>query len=287
MKTIDRWMHVAAGLVATIGLGTGLLGPNAGPNVSSMVSAQGPGPERGPGSERGTGSESDPSDGPSSTTGIAVVELFTSQGCSSCPPADAVLRTIAETAEKSGDPVHVLSFHVDYWNRLGWKDPYSHAGYSHRQREYASLARSSRVYTPQMIVNGTSEFVGSDRTKASAALAQSLAQPSGSQIAIEHSGSGKDLVIRYDVSGAETSHVLNLALVETPSASKVTRGENNGRMLTHVNVVRRFESVGLNKASGTVRLGAPTDFVGNDAAVIGYVQDRQSGRITGAVSHSL
>ena len=93
-------------------------------------------------------------------TGVAVVELFTSQGCSSCPPADTALQQVERVAKERNLRVYCLSFHVDYWNRLGWNDPYSHADYSARQATYAAKKTDNNLYTPQMIVNGTDEFVG-------------------------------------------------------------------------------------------------------------------------------
>ena len=97
--------------------------------------------------------------------GFAVVELFTSEGCSSCPPADALLAEQVRDAREHGRPVYCLAFQVDYWNRLGWADPYSDAGFSRRQNDYAQAFQSDRVYTPQVVVNGTEEFVGSDRAQ--------------------------------------------------------------------------------------------------------------------------
>ena len=97
-------------------------------------------------------------------TPFAVVELFTSEGCSSCPPADNLLGEIVKDAQKGQQRVYCLSFHVDYWNSLGWRDPYSDPAFSRRQREYARAFESVQVYTPQMVVNGSTGFVGSDRT---------------------------------------------------------------------------------------------------------------------------
>src|SRR5258708_28691391 len=92
-----------------------------------------------------------------------VIELFTSQGCSSCPAADKNLAEIIEKAEVNGQQVIGLSFHVDYWNYIGWKDPYSKAEFTERQRKYSAHMNSESVYTPQMIVNSEKEFIGSDK----------------------------------------------------------------------------------------------------------------------------
>src|ERR1700761_8258700 len=94
--------------------------------------------------------------------GFAVIELFTSEGCSSCPPADALVARVQK--ESNGKPVYILAFHVDYWNRLGWKDVFSSAEYSERQSEYAKYLKLESVYTPQVIVNGKKEFVGSEES---------------------------------------------------------------------------------------------------------------------------
>jgi hypothetical protein len=103
-----------------------------------------------------------------------VVELFTSQGCSSCPAADKNLADLIEKAEAKGQLIIGLSFHVDYWNYIGWKDPYSKSDFTERQRKYASHLNSESVYTPQMIVNGEKEFVGSDKSSATTQITKAL-----------------------------------------------------------------------------------------------------------------
>jgi hypothetical protein len=107
--------------------------------------------------------------------GFAVVELFTSEGCSSCPPAD---EAVADIARQYKNNVFILAYHVDYWNYLGWKDMFSNSAYSNRQKQYASLLNVSSVYTPQIIVNGKTEFVGSDKIK----LEQTISKELNSQV---------------------------------------------------------------------------------------------------------
>jgi len=115
-------------------------------------------------------------------TGFAVVELFTSEGCSSCPPADEIL---AKIAREYPDNVYVLGFHVDYWDRLGWRDIYSSADYTHRQQKYAQLFNLNSIYTPQAIVNGKHEFVGSNESSLRSAIEEGLAAtPPGGQISL-------------------------------------------------------------------------------------------------------
>ncbi len=222
-------------------------------------------------------------------TGVAIVELFTSQGCSSCPPADAVLRQIAAVAKRDNQAVYVLSFHVDYWNRLGWTDPYSDAEYSLRQRIYASAMDSLRVYTPQMIVNGTTEFVGSDKLKARAAIARSLNQAAASTVdfsVASDKGDGR-VLLKYEVSGLQPDDDLNIALVDTPSANEVARGENAGLSLTHVNVVRYFRMLHLDEPTGDHELRISQDVNRANASVIAYVQNSKTLRITGATIKKL
>lgn len=222
----------------------------------------------------------------SSSTGIAVVELFTSQGCSSCPPADSVLRQLESVAAKRDLAVHALSFHVDYWNRLGWKDPYSSEAFSNRQRAYASASGSRRIYTPQMIVNGDTEFVGSNRKQAQVAVTSALAQSADATIELAPSGddSSRTLSVDYSVDGPIDGRVLNVALVQTPPANKVPRGENAGRVLGHVNVVRSFITVALGEAAGTAKLELPENLDTTETSLIAYVQNPRTLAISGAVS---
>lgn len=222
-------------------------------------------------------------------TGVAVVELFTSQGCSSCPPADNVLRQVHAIAEENDLPVHVLSFHVDYWNRLGWTDPYSDATFTRRQRMYASRLRTNRVYTPQMIVNGTTEFVGSHRSKANTAVARSLRRPAATEIRvrIDVDQSGRNVEVGYDVDESGIGKALNLAVVQSPPQNAVPRGENAGRRLSHVNVVRSFRTISVDKKEGSSTLAIPRGVDFSDARLIAYVQDPQTLAVLGATAIDL
>ena len=172
--------------------------------------------------------------------GLAVVELFTSEGCSSCPPADEAVRVVA-AQHQSG--VFILSFHVDYWDRLGWKDPFSSAQYTSRQQDYAKAFRLSSIYTPQVIVNGSEEFVGSDAGRLQQAIHKSLdagaSQPLSVDIKIENNN---QVSIKYKLEASGTSY-LNLALVQLHATTQVKAGEHNGLTLNHVNIVRDFVQV--------------------------------------------
>src|SRR5437764_2037473 len=165
-----------------------------------------------------------------------VVELFTSEGCSSCPPADALL------AELAGRPdVLALSFHVDYWDRLGWKDPFSSPDATRRQHGYAELLGTATVYTPQMVVDGKWQAVGSDRSEVEQALGS--ARRSRDEVpvalAVDHGQAQIALAGADGVAG-------NLLLIgfDRRHVTAVSRGENGGRTLSHVDVVRSIERIG-------------------------------------------
>jgi len=220
----------------------------------------------------------------SSGEGFAVIELFTSQGCSSCPPADRLLSDLL--ADHKQADIYALSFHVDYWNYLGWKDPYSAAAYSDRQRNYAKKFRSTRVYTPQMIVNGTQEFVGSDRAKAAMVLEKALSQESSTFLELKWYPQSQRL--SYEVQGTTEASVLRFALVERKIENSVPRGENRGRKLIHVQVVRKYESVNLAQdTAGDITFEIPEGLATDQLEILAYIQNQDSWMITGATKVKL
>lgn len=233
---------------------------------------------------------------------FAVVELFTSEGCSSCPPADRLLWELAAQADKEGKPVFVLSFHVDYWNQLGWADPFSRPEFTRRQRRYAE-SREGRVYTPQMIVNGTDEFVGSRSGEARRSIAGALERSAGAAIALTldtvppdnpiDRGAGAAVVLNglgvsYRVTGGNEGDLVNLAVVEKGLAVPVRRGENSGRTLKHHNVVRVFRTLRLEaKGEGRVRMALPPELKAEKASLIAYLQRAATLEILGAAKADL
>lgn len=208
---------------------------------------------------------------------VVVAELFTSQGCHSCPPADRLLSQLIEATD--GVEVVALSFHVDYWNYLGWKDPFSDAAFSERQRQYASHLRD-RVYTPQLILNGRSSVVGSREAQVRRSLAEQgrTALPVGITLTTPEVDQQR-IRIRYDLSGAAAGDRLHLALVERHLEVDVRRGENGGRTLHHDNVVRAFATVAAR--AGTHTLELPRDARPENVSVIAYVQGADW-RVSGA-----
>ena len=184
-----------------------------------------------------------------------LVELFTSEGCSSCPPADALLRRFAEEQPVAGAQVIALEFHVDYWNGLGWPDRFSSPAFTARQRDYVQAMDLRGGYTPQMVVNGRAEFVGSDEAAARSAIADAAHAPL-SVITIERlpapPATVKALRLRV-TSPSKGAGILYAALSETGLESAVGRGENAGRQLRHAAVVRTL-------AQQAVRGDAPVEF---------------------------
>ena len=193
-------------------------------------------------------------DDPRGAGGVAVVELFTSEGCSSCPPANAVLEDLSRA---HGPSLFALGFHVDYWNELGWHDRFSTSEATARQRRYASALGASGVYTPQLVVGGTEAFVGSDRAHAEAAVVRALAQPATVRLSLHpRAGEGDVLLVDYEAEGAPPGAVLDVAVVERAATTEVRSGENAGKTLRHVAVVRAFASQPV-AGQGTVTVRLP------------------------------
>ncbi|WP_164851265.1 DUF1223 domain-containing protein [Larkinella soli] len=218
---------------------------------------------------------------------VAVVELFTSEGCSSCPPADRLLtETLRKPAAGEGR-VYGLSFHVDYWDRLGWKDPYSSRDYSNRQRQYARQLGARGLYTPQVVVNGAYELVGSNRKALDQRLSEVLTKPAVVKITLRKpTVSGRTLAVAYTLEGDFRGGILQAALVSKTAESTVTRGENAGRRLSHGNVVRGLQSLPDPAPNGTLRFELPEGFDPSTGAVILFAQHPDL-RVTGAAGVDL
>lgn len=170
--------------------------------------------------------------------GVVVLELFTSQGCSSCPPADRLLAELAQRGSVGTKPptkVVPMAFHVDYWDTLGWRDPFSSPAWSERQREYAAALDERGVYTPQLVIGGRAHVVGSDRRKLASALTRAqVAQPL--EVRAEWSAGEVKVTAKGDARGGE----LWLALWQDDLVTEVARGENRGERLRNQHVVRRL-----------------------------------------------
>ncbi|MET8265512.1 DUF1223 domain-containing protein [Micromonospora arida] len=225
---------------------------------------------------------------PSTDGGFAVVEMFTSQGCNSCPPAEELLSEIERDARDRGQNVFALGFHVDYWDDLGWPDQFADAAYTARQEAYARAFGTRGLYTPQMVVNGTVEFVGSDRRRAAAAIMSAMASTAATPLALSIANLGNDRVmVDYRTEQPPERAVLQMAVVERSLTSEIARGENAGRTLRQDNVVRAFRSVGLDAERGQVELATPPGLDPRSASVVGYVQENGERAIVGATAIAL
>jgi len=220
-----------------------------------------------------------------------LVELFTSEGCSSCPPADAYLQKL-DRQPVAGEEMIVLSEHVDYWNHIGWKDPYSARFYSDRQSAYAKRLGLASVYTPQMIVDGTIEFVGSDAALADKAFAKALRRP---KLAVRLSdvavGTVGVLQAHLEAGALQASFGLRaadvyVALALDHSESQVSHGENAGRTLAHTAVVRSMVKVGTFRQGQAfaqdVRLKLEPGSDIRNLRLVAFVQEPGQGRVIGA-----
>jgi hypothetical protein len=220
-----------------------------------------------------------------------LVELFTSEGCSSCPPADALLQHLDSSQEIPGTQLIVLSEHVDYWNHIGWKDPYSSHFFSDRQSSYADRFGLGSVYTPQMVVDGTTEFVGNSGRSAKQAIekARDLRKVPVRISAVSVANAGAlEAHVEADVLSESSPAKADVYLVVAlnHAESQVSGGENQGRRLTHVAVVQSFTKVGSveqgkNFAQDVrVKLDPKTDRT--NLRLIAFVQERGQGKVLGA-----
>lgn len=215
-----------------------------------------------------------------------LVELFTSEGCSSCPPADAFLQKL-DRQPVAGAEMIVLSEHVDYWNHIGWRDPYSARFYSDRQSSYADRFALDGPYTPQMVVDGSSELVGSDARLAGKAFDQALtAQKIAVRLSAISLGPANVLRARVETGTAPSNAEVWIAVALNHAESQVLHGENSGRTLTHTAVVRAMAKVGTAQPGqafshdAEVKLEPGLEI--SNLRVIAFVQEVHQGKVLGA-----
>ena len=236
---------------------------------------------------------------PASQTFPVVVELFTSEGCSSCPPADAFLAKLAEQGPAHNLHIVALEEHVDYWDDQGWRDPFSSHNWTTRQDEYAGVLGNKNPYTPQLVVDGSVEFSGnqsqlavrtilqdSSQTKTPVTLSQGAeAKPGSDNFSVQI---GK-LTPTHKGGAAEVW----LAITETGLHSSVTRGENAGHELSHAAVVRSMRKIGEAKPdrdvafSGDAAISIRNEWKRENLKAVAFVQEKNSMRILGAAEIQL
>jgi hypothetical protein len=219
-----------------------------------------------------------------------LVELFTSEGCSSCPPADTFLQKL-DGQPISGAELIVLSEHVDYWNHNGWKDPYSSSAFTERQNSYSTRFHLDSIHTPQMVVDGSHQFSGGDAKEAQKAITESLGVTKIPVRISEVSSDGGRLRAHLETGPLDSSyHVqsveIYVAVALNHAESQVLRGENANRRLTHTAVVKKLSKVGKIKVGEQfahdveLKLDSGTDL--HNMRVVAFLQDAASGKIVGA-----
>lgn len=235
---------------------------------------------------------------PQSATPV-IVELFTSEGCSDCPPADQLLYTLEQKQPVPGAEIIPLEQHVDYWDYEGWRDPFSSSQFTLRQRNYVYAFNLPTAYTPEMVVDGTAEFVGSDRNRALAAIAKAALVPKAN-LKIEGlsdaNSNARNTHLRVSLALLGALHPKHgadilLAVTEDNLASNVTRGENAGVHMNHLAVVRQLRVLGRVDSEGSF-LAAPDvtlaeNWKRENLHIVAFVQDRSTKRVLGASTLSL
>jgi hypothetical protein len=212
---------------------------------------------------------------------VVVAELFSSEGCSSCPAADKMLKEMSDIMAKENKPVAGIAFHITYWDHLGWKDPYGQEEFTNRQKKYCQVLQVPAHYTPQMVVNGEFEFVGSNPFLFRQRVEEVLAVPARYQFKAEAAVSNGEISIVYSLDKKPRKEVLNVALVEISATSNVQRGENKSRTLKHSNIVRKFEVTDLLE-NGDLKLTLPADLDPANSAVVLYIQHPKNLKVLGA-----
>ena len=218
---------------------------------------------------------------------FALLELYSSEGCSDCPAAEEVLNKITKESVADKSYIYPLAFHVDYWNKLGWKDRFADSAFSNRQRKYRGTFKNEVVYTPQMIVNGQVEFVGSDETKTRRVIDSVMKITPECYFTIHPDLTTEKLTIDYSIirfpeRDKSAGFKICFAFVERGLSSDVLRGENKGKKLQHENVVRYFREIDLIKNEGSTFLPVGGKKVTKNNSLIVFVQERGSMKIVGA-----
>jgi hypothetical protein len=229
------------------------------------------------------------SDSTQTASQAVLVELFTSEGCSSCPPADRLLSEFDRKQPVPGTTIVVLSEHVDYWNQLGWRDPYSSHQWSERQDDYGRQFGLDSVYTPQMVIDGNRQVSGSDGPAVLSAIEQSLKTPHVEIAITAMTRTPDNLQIEFTAGSADHT-VLYAVVADDADRSSVARGENAGRTLDHVAVARSLvKVVDLEKAplDKKIAVALPPDAANRHLRLILFARDRKSGHIVGVVAREV
>jgi len=212
---------------------------------------------------------------------FALLELFTSEGCSSCPAADRLLPQLA-TMDSN---IITVSFHVDYWNDLGWEDKFSKAEFTSRQRAYGQQLHLESIYTPQLVINGQYELVGSNRSRAEAAIKTALGEKAVIRLDFDEvKRAGEKVSVRFHVDGELKNQNIFAALVQKQAETNVRAGENRGSKLSHSNLVRSLIKKTAQQKMD-FEISFPKDLTDDNWTIVLFSQDKNDLRITGANSY--
>ncbi len=217
--------------------------------------------------------------------GFAVVELFTSEGCANSPAADKLVNALQAEAEKTGRAIYFLNMHVNYWDDMGWKDPYAKKIFVDRQDNYARFFPGGSTYTPQMIVNGKAEFIGTQKQTADLLIAEGLAQTP--EVIIQNIKAVRvdslTLQLEYELKTLPVNCVFYLAILEKNlPISKVTAGANEGKKLEHYSVVRHLETIETGLLKGKYKINYAIKKKSKNFSIVCFVQNKVKRTIVAA-----
>lgn len=216
---------------------------------------------------------------------VVVLKLFTSQGCSSCPAADKLLK---EIKMKYPEQVFTLSYHVDYWNYIGWKDPFSSPEHAKKQRIYNEKFKYKGDYTPEVVVNGKTHFTGSNRVKMNAAIALYKKERAANEITISRIASKSDVIVfHYKVNGHLEDKNLRAILVLDERTTEIKKGENRNRTLKNTNIVVAESRVALTTDVGKARIIVPGEITTTDTLHLLLLVENSDYDISAAAKASL
>jgi hypothetical protein len=216
--------------------------------------------------------------GGGSDKGFAFIELFTSEGCSSCPPADELVAQLSKEGRKN---VFILGYHVDYWDQLGWKDKFSNAAWTERQQKYITRLGLGSAYTPQIILNGVDEFVGSDRERLYRDISKYSADDEHEKINISARVIKNSVEVNYQAPQLRGC-MIYFALIQTIGSSQVKGGENHGKYLEHINIVSNLKSVTPGEKQNQISFPIPSDFSLAGNKIVAFLQRNNDYRILAA-----
>ena len=218
---------------------------------------------------------------------VAVIELFSSEGCSSCPSADDMINKIAIDAGKKHLPIYVLEEHVDYLNNTEWKDTFSGKQFTDRQKNYKQALHDDNIYTPQIFVNGPHEVYVPNAEMVTEEINKALKEPALTTISFSVNPVNDSIAeVDYHLSTSDKNWIVNFVLVQKNAVTHITSGENKGLTLTHLNVAKQIVSDSVSIPDGIVQLNIPKYEV-NTFSVIAFIQDKITMKIIGATQMNI